>query len=542
MDNIEAYVKWRSDITLDISPFNIVDNVVFCALSYTCFKDIVPVLPGASISIKEAIDNFFDKYSEEEIKLNGELALAKSDLMRLMANSKRYKDMRLSNYIDVLDEDKKSQFAAFHIEIDDKHSYIAIRGTDLSIIGWQEDFRMAHEVIAAQRYATNYLNRTLEKNRRYYVGGHSKGGNLAVYAASMCDPQIQSRIENVFDNDGPGFLPEYLESEQYKKIRDRIIRIVPEYCVIGMLLEHDLKPIVVGSNVDGVMQHDIMTWQVAGCDLNKKGKVSEKSQFLNRIVDDWLKDATKENREAFANDFFEALKASGAKDFKDLSKTGAGGLEDIILSLSTSKPKAKEAFGKLIKSFYRNSKRLEVKSLLKDKNLWMCLVLIVMGFIMIASPRYALWGIGRAIIIAVFLFMILKVYKLINTKEKVIVIKKTRFLLYLICEAFVIFLLLKQEMLVALMNILIGILLVYTAYQNTHIIIFDKNAGRAMKIYLAIEALLSFIIGAVTIVLFNENNPSRMLTLGTFFVIANVINIVVLLHKKMLQQNEKEAN
>ena len=200
--------------------------------------------------------------------------------MKLMANSKRYSGLKLSNYIDLYDEDKKSQFAAFHIEIDDKYNYVAIRGTDMSIVGWQEDFRMAHEVVPAQRYATRYLNRTVTDNKKYYIGGHSKGGNLAVYAASMCHEDIQNKIENIFDNDGPGFLKDYLESESYKRIRGRIVRIVPEYCVIGMLLEHDLNPIIVGSNLDGIIQHDLMSWQVDGCNLNKKDKLSEQERKM----------------------------------------------------------------------------------------------------------------------------------------------------------------------------------------------------------------------------------------------------------------------
>lgn len=483
MDNIESYVKWRADIGFDISPFNLVDNVVFCALSYTCFKGIIPVLLGETITVKEAIDQFFLKYSEEEINNNGELVLAKTELMKLMANSNRYGQLKLSNYIDLYDEDMQSQFAAFHIEINENYSYVAIRGTDMSIIGWQEDFRMAHEVVPAQRFATKYFNRTLVENKKYYVGGHSKGGNLAVYAASMCDEEVQNKIENIFDNDGPGFLRNYLESESYKKIRGRIVKIVPEYCVIGMLLEHDLNPIIVGSNLEGIIQHDLMTWQVDGCDLNKKDKLSDKAQFLNNVVNDWIKDASIENREAFANDFFEALKAGGAKDFIDLSKSGAGGLEDIILSLSSSKPKTKEAVGKLVKSFYRNSKRLELRSLLRDKNLLICLLFIVMGFIMIAFPKYALFGIGRAITIGIIFYMVYRIYRLLKTKEHVIVIKKTKFLLYLLGEAFVISLLLKHEMLIGLMNNLIGVLLVYTA--------------------------------------------------GAFLIIINVINIIVLVYKKM---------
>lgn len=542
MDNIESYVKWRGDITFDISPFNLVDNVVFCALSYTCFKDIIPVTSDASITVKEAVDRFFQIYSQEELKTNGELVLSKLELMKLMANSKRYSGLKLSNYIDLYDEDKKSQFAAFHIEIDDKYNYVAIRGTDMSIVGWQEDFRMAHEVVPAQRYATRYLNRTVTDNKKYYIGGHSKGGNLAVYAASMCHEDIQNKIENIFDNDGPGFLKDYLESESYKRIRGRIVRIVPEYCVIGMLLEHDLNPIIVGSNLDGIIQHDLMSWQVDGCNLNKKDKLSEKAQFLNGVVDDWIKDASIENRESFANDFFEALRAGGAKDFTDLAKSGAGGFEDIILSLSSSKPKTKEAFGKLIKSFYRNTKRLELRTLLRDKNLWFCLIFIVMGFIMIASPKYALWGIGRAITIVILLFMIFRIYKLLNTKEHVIVIKKTRFLLYLFCEAFLICLFLKQEMLTGLMNILIGGLLVYTAYQNVHIVIFDKLATKPMKIYLSCEALLCFFIGAVTIVLFNVNDSARLIVLGTFLVVMNVINIIFFLYKKMKESSERTSN
>lgn len=536
MDNIESYLAWRGDVPIDFAPFNEVDNVVCCAIAYSYFKGIVPEKSGESISIADAVKLFFEKYNEEDFINNSMISVTKVELLKWLAKSDRYKDMRLSNYVDIIDEDKQTQFAAMHIEISDSLTYVAFRGTDMTIIGWQEDFKMASEVVYAQKLAAKYLSDTLsDSTRKYIIGGHSKGGNLAIYASSMCEATAKEKIDRIYDNDGPGFLPAYLESEDYKSIKDRIIRIVPEYCVIGMLLATDdsVETKIVGSNVDGILQHDIMTWQVVGCSLNKKPSHSRKSQFLNDSVRDWIKDATLDQRKAFANDFFEALKAGGSKDFYDLQKSGPGNFEDILLSLSNSAPKTKQAFAKLVKSLYKNSKVMEPRELIKNKNVWKSIILVVVGFFLIASPSQALENIGKLIMLVIIVFMITRIFKLMKNNKNVIVIKKTRFIMFLVLEALLLCLFLKQEMLNTLMNLVIAAILFLEVYQNVHRVIFDRQITKARKIFLSVEAVFSFLIGSVTLVLANNINSNRLIVLGTYLVISNVINLVVYLYNKM---------
>ena len=153
--------------------------------------------------------------------------------------------------------DEQFQFAALEVVLDDGTSYIAYRGTDDTIVGWKEDFQLSAGVVPAQRKAADYLNEVAGNSmRKLWVGGHSKGGNLAVYAAAMCEPNVQERIEVVYCNDGPGFLGTFLTTSGFQRILPKIQRFVPEASVIGMILEHGDEPTVISSSQKGILQHD----------------------------------------------------------------------------------------------------------------------------------------------------------------------------------------------------------------------------------------------------------------------------------------------
>ena len=183
MGNIMDYLDWRGDITFEQSPFNEVDNVILAQLAYVNFRDIIPSPEEKrSITLKEASQMFFDMYTENELKQD------KSFLMKKAAASKRFGNLILSNYVDTVDETLEKQFGAFHIRISPKHTYVVFRGTDDTLVGWKEDFNMSFIMpVPSQEAAVEYINSTCQYIRgRLYIGGHSKGGNLAIYSAVKC--------------------------------------------------------------------------------------------------------------------------------------------------------------------------------------------------------------------------------------------------------------------------------------------------------------------------------------------------------------------
>jgi len=195
MANTLDYIRWRGDLTFTQDPPNPVDALVFSALVYIRYGGRVESQPTVPISLKEAAEDFFagDNY-EALVRVKNDLTL-----LRLAANSVRFGSARLCMYQDQLIPEQETQFAAITFLLDDGSMFLAFRGTDSTLVGWKEDFNMTfQQTIPAQRLAVRY---TLAVAQEYVapmrLGGHSKGGNLAVFAAARSSPMVQQRILQV---------------------------------------------------------------------------------------------------------------------------------------------------------------------------------------------------------------------------------------------------------------------------------------------------------------------------------------------------------
>ena len=189
------------------------------------------------------------------------------ELGHKMAASRRFSDLTLCAYVSRTDEETQTQFSALTILLSDKTAYIAFRGTDDTIVGWKEDFNLAFlPVVPAQKMAAEYLSAAAAAlpSHPLRVGGHSKGGNLAVYSAVFCGEAVQNQLMRVYNNDGPGFRTSLLGLPEHRRVADKITTILPESSVVGMLLEHEERYEVVRSTQSGLWQHDGFSWQVRG--------------------------------------------------------------------------------------------------------------------------------------------------------------------------------------------------------------------------------------------------------------------------------------
>lgn len=322
MANLIDYLNWRGDLTFDKVPFNDIDNLILAEISYVNLTDIVPpVKSGESVTLEEASCIFFEMNDEEELKNSKSFIWQAPFLMREAAKTERFRNLLLSNYVDNIDEIIEMQFGVFHIKLDDKNTYIAFRGTDDSLVGWKEDFNMSFiSPVPSQKGAVEYMNKTADKLRgNIYVGGHSKGGNLAIYSSVYCHNKIKRKIKCIYNNDGPGFDKSVIESEEYLQMKPKIKSIVPQHSIVGMLLEHDDDYIIVESSEQGIMQHDAMSWQVMGAGFKKASKLSSASIRLNKALSRWINSIDKEQRSEFVDTLFNIITASGAKYLSEIN-------------------------------------------------------------------------------------------------------------------------------------------------------------------------------------------------------------------------------
>ncbi len=235
------------------------------------------------------------------------------ELLACAVASPRLRGTRLCNYVCETDEEQQKQFSACTLKLPNGECYVSFRGTDNSLVGWKEDFNMAFETnVPSQVRAVEYLEAQAKSTRApLYVGGHSKGGNLAVYAAAHCRPSTFKRVKRVFSHDGPGFTAEALASADYARVGDKLSKTVPESSLIGMMFEQQEDYTVVRSTQMGPMQHDPFSWVVEGTSLVEADDMSRSAVYVDQSLNQWVAAMSHEEREGFVNALFSVLYAGG---------------------------------------------------------------------------------------------------------------------------------------------------------------------------------------------------------------------------------------
>ena len=331
MGNMEDYLKWRGDITFDMDPFNEVDNLILSELSYVDFGGIVGSGRDDEISLLDVCDKFFELHTEEEIMDSIMSIKIAPFLMKPMVESERFKRTRVCAYVNEIDNDTQIQFSAVTFLLPDDTYYVAYRGTDSSIIGWKEDFNMSYLYMTpGQRRAVEYLDEHFGSSKKSLrIGGHSKGGNFAVFASAFCQESVQKRIMNVYTNDGPGFRDEVLEAEGYNRILPKIVSTVPEQTLIGMIQGNKLHHRYVKSSNKGIMQHDAISWQVIGNHFLYVER-SDEAEITDQALSAWLSEIPDEKREKFVDILFDTLMAGGANTTDDFVTGGIKNMNEVI--------------------------------------------------------------------------------------------------------------------------------------------------------------------------------------------------------------------
>lgn len=350
MANIFDYIEWRGDLDITLDGFNEIDSLILSRLSYLPFDGLFD--DNEEITIEESYTRF--RKVNKKVKY---LWKDDEELFPVLANSKRFGKMKVSNYINKIDVKQEKQFSAITINMPDKTIYISYRGTDNTVVGWKEDFNMSFsELVPSQTAAKDYLEKVAKKFRKQIrVGGHSKGGNLAVYASAFCNPKIQERIINVYNNDGPGFNDKVVKSKEYKKILSRVHTYIPKSSIIGRLLNHKEETTIVESTQTGIMQHDLYTWQMIGTKFVET-ELTDSSEFIDETVTKWLKEGTPEQREKFFDIFFEILSTTEVKTLSEFSENKFTNALTMLKTYRNVDEESKEILTKTLSSFLSTAK------------------------------------------------------------------------------------------------------------------------------------------------------------------------------------------
>lgn len=311
MANLFDYLLWRGDLSFAQTPFCAVDGLILSALTYVHFESLVPEEAGSSVPLGDAAEAFLSLPGEERGRVRCENDLR---LLELLARAPRFAPLRLACREERFDPAQESQFAALTVLLSETEAFLAFRGTDSTLVGWKEDFNMGFmDAVPAQEMAREYVERFAAAFPGVLrLGGHSKGGNLAVYAAARASEAVQARIEAVYNNDGPGFTDAMVESAGYQRILPKVHTWLPQFSVVGMLLEHREACTVLRSDRQGLLQHDPYSWQVLGGDFVSLEEVTPGSRVTDRALRSWISGMTPEQRGRLVDTVYDILSAGDA--------------------------------------------------------------------------------------------------------------------------------------------------------------------------------------------------------------------------------------
>lgn len=357
------YLRWRGDLPLARDGFNEVDNLVLCIISYLNFRrfdDLKTTDPTGAVALPDVAA----RLTEEDEQL-GLSELDYIPLMRLAAETERFRDVRMFGFTHEWDEEKEMQFDAVSYLLPDNTLFVSFMGTDTSLVGWKEDFNMSFlSAVPAQERAAVYSAAMAAAcpSRKLRIGGHSKGGNLAAWAAIHIPADLQKqRLLAAYNNDGPGFSHDMVETEAYRRVADKLHTYIPESSIVGVLLEHAEDYAVIDSSNRSIMQHEPMSWNVEGPRFVHLGQRSQMGKLSDDVLRQWIGSMTPQEREQFSDALFEVLSLSGkARTLDDLRAGGLAGGAALLKQYSGAGEKEK----KIISEIFRRL-AVDVKAELK---------------------------------------------------------------------------------------------------------------------------------------------------------------------------------
>lgn len=368
MANMMDYLDWRGDLSFEAAEFNEVDNLILAQLIYVDFEGIVPGRDsGEQIRLKDASELFFTMHDEAEILARVSMTKSAPFVMRKMAETKRFQDALLSNYVNDISDEEQSQFSVVCVTLGDQSLYVSFSGTDNTIVGWRENFNMGYlSETPGQLKAVAYLNEVVKPEHEVVrVGGHSKGGNLSVYAAVKCEPWIQEKIVHVYSNDGPGYKRDMIESAQYQAMLPKISTILPESSIVGMLLEHQEAYEVVHSYQSGIQQHDAMSWEVLGPAFVYVDHVATESILLDEALKTWIYQLDGVEREQIIDTVFSMLEEADIKTVDDFYNSKWKKIQELMRAKSKLPKETQQLFSKALKLLWNTGNQTLKRSVKK---------------------------------------------------------------------------------------------------------------------------------------------------------------------------------
>ena len=379
MANLTSYVKWYRNIPFEVQGFSALDNLVFSELAYCNYQLVENEVAPLSRCLMDSSP--VDK-----------------EFIQAIRTSLRFGSVLASHTLSELSQKNTVQFFAVQFTYQPGKHYIAFRGTDDNLVGWKEDLMIGYTTIRSQEHAVTYLEHVMEDNGRYLIGGHSKGGHLAVYASCYLSERKLALVDHVYDNDGPGLCPDVCDVSRLDRIRDRLTVIQPEFSVFGKIYEipNPGEHIVVKAYGENLNQHSLRNWRVRDGELWTLEQNSDTSEWVSSLINSWYDNESEENRQVFTDELFKALAAAGATTRTQLLHSSKQDTQRILKAMADSDNAAKMTAARLPLSmifgtFFKDLLNGRIRDAFR-RPVIRGLALLLMGLVLVLVPERVFFG------------------------------------------------------------------------------------------------------------------------------------------------------
>lgn len=322
MGNLITYVQQYGAQTFEDKSLTDIDVLVLTEIAYLPFDEIVP----KSFDVTEAISlnqlgKEFEKIKEKEHENNPFMITSERiELLEVVSKSQRYKDIKVFGFMNDIDDELTKQFAAVCYQWEEESRWIIFRGTDESLTGWKEDFMMTYsDLIPAQTDAIEYLRKQAELfSGSLNISGHSKGGNLSLYASAMQEETVQDRIKQIYCWDAPGVHRSILGTEGYQRVVSKAKRYIPQDSIVGLMLESQVPYHIIESQGSGISQHSALMWNIEEDHFVELTELTKNSQLTDQTFKQWTEVVSDEDLKLFFDTFFELIFEMGVETVNDV--------------------------------------------------------------------------------------------------------------------------------------------------------------------------------------------------------------------------------
>ena len=547
MDQLTDYIQWVGGLSFEAYPFREADAMILSVIAYF---DLSPVFAAASategaapVRVRDCIPML--DAGQAKLRITGG-DMGQTAIFDLAARSMRFGDLLMTDYVDILRQEPALQFAAVTFHLPGQYSFIAFRGTDATLAGWEEDFMIAFTQTEAQQMARDYAEQIIHRpgfGPAFYISGHSKGGNQALYAAATISDEAWSKVTKAYYLDGPGFCPDVIDLSLIDRIDGKSVRIIPEFDVIGKLFEPKITDTrIVKSNEKGFMQHSLASWLLDHGDLATVPETDPKSAWLNQTLDKWIGTISQEERPVFIHELFVALRGDGLDCLDDLDLDS---FQSALIKLSQTSEVTRQTLTDLpkqivlqevlddpaVKEAQEAVKQNNVFSWLRTSPLAHSLLLIVCGAAILLSSKKI---VELASVLLVFSLTavqcglaVRRLYKNHWSLEGM----RERIIISLIMLGLCVCLIVKEQAMFLLGSMIFGVICFVLSYASGEKAARLKN-DRFARILHIVECVVTGIYGISFLLIPSATVSAYALSIGILMLLDGVVRLVRMFTKK----------